>query len=127
MNTLIGLLIIAVGSFGQSSSYVPIKKSGRMVVGKFLAGARNLCMARLSAVGRTACHSGGKLLTGTLGGRRRFACNGLRRSVGRGWTDIRFEYALSGCSTRTEYCPRYVRRFRNTFPSFVCRKRLASW
>ena len=26
MNTMIGLLIIAVGSFGQSSSYVPIKK-----------------------------------------------------------------------------------------------------
>lgn len=26
MNTLIGLLIVAVGSFGQSSSYVPIKK-----------------------------------------------------------------------------------------------------
>ena len=26
MNTLIGLLIIAVGSMGQSSSYVPIKK-----------------------------------------------------------------------------------------------------
>lgn len=26
MNTLIGLLIIAIGSFGQSSSYVPIKK-----------------------------------------------------------------------------------------------------
>lgn len=28
MNTLIGLLIIAIGSFGQSSSYVPIKKIG---------------------------------------------------------------------------------------------------
>lgn len=26
MNTLIGLLIIAIGSMGQSSSYVPIKK-----------------------------------------------------------------------------------------------------
>ena len=26
MDILIGLLIIAVGSFGQSSSYVPIKK-----------------------------------------------------------------------------------------------------
>ena len=26
MEILIGLLIIAVGSFGQSSSYVPIKK-----------------------------------------------------------------------------------------------------
>ena len=26
MNTILGLLIIAVGSFGQSSSYVPIKK-----------------------------------------------------------------------------------------------------
>lgn len=26
MNTLIGLLVIAIGSFGQSSSYVPIKK-----------------------------------------------------------------------------------------------------
>ena len=26
MNTIIGLLIIAVGSMGQSSSYVPIKK-----------------------------------------------------------------------------------------------------
>ena len=29
MNTLIGLLIIAIGSFGQSSSYVPIKKVDR--------------------------------------------------------------------------------------------------
>ncbi|MDR1337332.1 MAG: rhamnose/proton symporter RhaT, partial [Tannerella sp.] len=26
MNTFIGLIIIAAGSFGQSSSYVPIKK-----------------------------------------------------------------------------------------------------
>lgn len=26
MNTFIGLLIIAIGSFGQSSSYVPIKR-----------------------------------------------------------------------------------------------------
>ena len=26
MNTFIGLLIIAIGSFGQSSSYVPINK-----------------------------------------------------------------------------------------------------
>ncbi|MDP4277506.1 MAG: L-rhamnose/proton symporter RhaT, partial [Bacteroidota bacterium] len=26
MNTVLGLLIIAIGSFGQSSSYVPIKK-----------------------------------------------------------------------------------------------------
>ena len=26
MNTIIGLIIIALGSFGQSSSYVPIKK-----------------------------------------------------------------------------------------------------
>ena len=26
MNILIGLLIIAIGSFGQSSSYVPINK-----------------------------------------------------------------------------------------------------
>ena len=26
MNTLIGLFIIAIGSFGQSSSYVPINK-----------------------------------------------------------------------------------------------------
>ncbi|MCX6238570.1 MAG: rhamnose/proton symporter RhaT, partial [Bacteroidia bacterium] len=26
MNTIIGLFIIALGSFGQSSSYVPIKK-----------------------------------------------------------------------------------------------------
>ena len=26
MNTLIGLIIIAIGSFGQSSSYVPINK-----------------------------------------------------------------------------------------------------
>jgi len=26
MNTVIGLLIIAIGSIGQSSSYVPIKK-----------------------------------------------------------------------------------------------------
>ena len=26
MNTFLGLLIIAVGSFGQSSSYVPIRR-----------------------------------------------------------------------------------------------------
>ena len=30
MNTLIGLLIIAIGSFGQSSSYVPINKVKRI-------------------------------------------------------------------------------------------------
>lgn len=50
MNTLIGLLIIAIGSFGQSSSYVPINKVKKMVVGKFLARTRNFCMACISLV-----------------------------------------------------------------------------
>ena len=39
MNTLIGLLIIAVGKFRAEQLVCADKKSGRMVVGKLLAGA----------------------------------------------------------------------------------------
>ncbi len=39
MNTLIGLLVIAVGSFGQSSSYVPINKIKNWSWESFLAGS----------------------------------------------------------------------------------------
>ena len=60
MNTLIGLLIIAIGSFGQSSSYVPINKVKKLVVGEFLACTGNLCMACFPIVGCVACYSGGK-------------------------------------------------------------------
>ena len=57
MNTLIGLLIIAIGSFGQSSSYVPINKVKNW---SFLACTGNLCMACFPIVRCVACHSGGK-------------------------------------------------------------------
>ena len=38
MNTIIGLLIIAVGSMGQSSSYVPIKKVKELTCKLFIQG-----------------------------------------------------------------------------------------
>ena len=42
MNTLIGLLIIAIGSFGQSSSYVPINKVLSMSPAEFFNKANEL-------------------------------------------------------------------------------------
>ncbi len=60
MNTLIGLLIIAIGSFGQSSSYVPINKvkNWSWRVSGLVQGI--FCMACFPIVRCVACHSGGK-------------------------------------------------------------------
>lgn len=60
MNTLIGLLIIAIGSFGQSSSYVPINKVKKLVLGKFLACTRHFRMASFSTAGSIAGNSSRK-------------------------------------------------------------------
>ncbi len=51
MNTLIGLLVIAVGSFGQSSSYVPISRLriGRGKVFWLVQGG--VCLADFSLFG----------------------------------------------------------------------------
>ncbi len=60
MNTLIGLLIIAIGSFGQSSSYVPINKVKNWSWESFWLVQGIFCMACFPVVGGIACHSGGK-------------------------------------------------------------------
>ena len=51
MNTLIGLLIIAIGSFGQSK---------KLVLGKFLACTRHFRMASFSTAGSIAGNSSRK-------------------------------------------------------------------
>ena len=50
MDILIGLLIIAIGSFCQSSSYVPIKKV-KEELGKFLVDTRCICLVSVSVPG----------------------------------------------------------------------------
>lgn len=50
MNTLIGLIIIAIGSFGQSSSYVPINKVKNWSWESFWLVAGDFCMAFISFV-----------------------------------------------------------------------------
>ena len=77
MNTLIGLIIIAIGSFGQSSSYVPINKvknwsweSFWLVQGIFAWLLFPLLGALLAVPG------------GSMGLRRNFSCYYLRGVVG---------------------------------------------
>ena len=89
MEILIGLLIIAVGSFGQSSSYVPIKKSKGLELGEFLARTGHIRMARIPASGRTAGHTGGRKSVRSVVCRRRVRLGGLRHVVGRGRTYFR--------------------------------------
>lgn len=57
MNTLIGLLIIAIGSFGQSSSYVPINKVKGWSWESFWL-IQGVLPGLFSVVGSLACHSG---------------------------------------------------------------------
>ena len=125
MNTLIGLLIIAVGSFGQSSSYVPINKvkgwsweNFWLVQGIFawlvfpLLGALLAIPADGSLI--ELWGAGGALpaiIYGPLGCRR---------------SDIRIEYALFGRCFRTKYSFGYLCRFRNPVPGSVCRERFAA-
>lgn len=59
MNTLIGLLIIAIGSFGQSSSYVPINKVKNWSWESF-ACTRHFRMASFSTAGSIAGNSSRK-------------------------------------------------------------------
>lgn len=56
MNTLIGLLIIAVGSFGQSSSYVPINKVKGWSWENFWL-VQGILPGLFSAARRFTCHS----------------------------------------------------------------------
>lgn len=58
MNTLIGLLIIAIGSFGQSSC--SNQQSKKLVLGKFLACTRHFRMASFSTAGSIAGNSSRK-------------------------------------------------------------------
>ena len=53
MEILIGLLIIAIGSFCQSSSYVPIKKVKEWSLGKLLVNTRCICLVSVPVSGFT--------------------------------------------------------------------------
>ena len=60
----IGLLIIAIGSFGQSSSYVPINKIREL--GKLLAGARYLRLVGFPLSRSDVGGTGREYLTGAM-------------------------------------------------------------
>ena len=127
MNTLIGLLIIAIGSFGQSSSYVPINKvknwsweSFWLVQGIFAWLVFPLLGALL------AIPAGSSLIElWGAGGALPAMVYGVLWGVGGLTFGLSMRYL--GVALGQSIAPRYVRRFRNTFPGFVCRKRPASW
>ena len=54
MEIIIGLIIIAIGSFCQSSSYVPIKKVKEWSWESFLAATRCICLAGIPVIGCVA-------------------------------------------------------------------------
>ena len=127
MNTLIGLLIIAIGSFGQSSSYVPINKvknwsweSFWLVQGIFAWLVFPLLGALL------AIPAGSSLLElWGAGGALPAMIYGVLWGVGGLTFGLSMRYL--GCSTWTKYCSWYMCWIRNTLSRFVCRKRFAAW
>ena len=62
----IGLLIIAIGSFGQSSSYVPINKIQGLELGKLLVGARYLRLVGFPLSRSDVGGTGREYLTGAM-------------------------------------------------------------
>lgn len=57
MEIIIGLIIIAIGSFCQSSSYVPIKKVKEWSWESFLADTRCIRLVGVPTIGRIARYS----------------------------------------------------------------------
>ena len=82
MEIFIGLLIIALGSFGQSSSYVPINRVRGMELGELLDGAGHLRVASLPAARGPDRRTRGRFALCPAGPWRRPPGHCLRRAVG---------------------------------------------
>ena len=127
MNTLIGLLIIAIGSFGQSSSYVPINKvkgwsweSFWLIQGVFAWLVFPLLGALL------AIPAGSNLieLWGT-GGALPAIVYGVLWGVGGLTFGLSMRYL--GCRFGAKYRFGHLCRFWNSVSCFVCRKGFVAW
>lgn len=108
MNTLIGLIIIAIGSFGQSSSYVPINKvknwsweSFWLVQGIFAWLVFPLLGALLAVPTESSLMDLWSL-------RWCCTCYGIWSTMGSRRANVRTQYALSWRSFRTKYCFGYL-------------------
>ena len=125
MEILIGLLIIAIGSFCQSSSYVPINKVEGMELGKLLVSARCICLVSVPVSGFTA---GGVPAGGSLFDLWGAGGAGMSIFYGILWgnrrVDFRTFHALFGCCARTKYLTGYLCRFRYSFPAIFAGTKL---
>ena len=121
MEIIIGLIIIAIGSFCQSSSYVPIKKVKEMELGKFLADTRCIRLVGVPTIGRIARYSPRSSLFDLwgAGGAPMSIFYGILWGSGRPY--LWSFHALSGSSLRTKYRTGYLCRIRYTVPRHLCR------
>ena len=126
MNTLIGLLIIAVGSFGQSSSYVPINKVKGWSWENFWLVQGIFAWLVFPLLGALLAIPADGSLIELWGSRWCIAGYYLRCPLGCRRSDIRIEYALFGRCFRTKYSFGYLCRFRNPVSGSVCRERFAA-
>ena len=116
MEIIIGLIIIAIGSFGQSSSYVPINKVKDWSWESFWLVQGIFAWLVFPFLGAQLAISQWEQPLGTVECQR--SCRGryLRNLVGDRRVDLRVEHALFGGCARPEYRAWNVCRFRTLFP-----------
>ena len=115
MEILIGLLIIAIGSFCQSSSYVPIKKVKEWSWESFWLIQGVFAWLVFPFLGSLLGVPQESSLFDLWGSRRCWNEHLLWYIVGSRRVDFRTFHALFGCCARTEYLTGYLCRFR--YPS----------
>lgn len=116
MEILIGLLIIAVGSFGQSSSYVPIRKVRDWSWESFWLVQGIFAWIVFPWLGASLALPEGVTLGALWAAGGAWAVGLLRRAVGCRGTDLRPVDALSGRGARTVDRTGYLRSVRHALP-----------
>ena len=125
MNTLIGLLIIAIGSFGQSSSYVPINKVKNWSWESFWLVQGIFAWLVFPLLGALLAIPAGSTLTELWSSG--FTSYYIWNFMGCWRTHFRTEHALLGSSTGTKYFSRYMCSFWNIISCFIRWNRFIPW
>jgi len=126
MNTIIGLLIIAVGSMGQSSSYVPINKIKEWSWENFWLTQGIFAWLVFPLLGALISNTPAELIEiYTLHPSAAWQAIGYGVLVGRGGTHFRTEHALSGNCLGTVGGTGYLCRIRNPYTGHADRHRPA--